>query len=211
MLKKRAQTYNDGICTVYKVGNVAEPGNMPKDGLTLRAGPLRYEERIVGMSRFWVAQQAQSRISRLIRTQRVRAVEESDVVIMEDGRQYRIKQLQYPPDVEPPSMDFSLERMEPAYPDARLASLSIGNLVLTPAFNMATFSFFATTTHESDIVSAAAVDAGAQIELTVNGIAHESGAAAEWNEGDNAVRITVTVPGISRTYTVTVTRTPAEG
>ncbi len=114
-MKPKTQTYNDGIVKIYSVGNIAAPGNMPKDGLTLKISPLRYEERIVGMGRYWTAMQAQAQIDRIIRVPRIESISSQDVAIPIDGKQYQIKQVQYVPDIEPPSMDLSLERLEAAY------------------------------------------------------------------------------------------------
>ena len=37
LMATKRQQYNDGeYSNVYKVGNVAQPGNMPKEGLTLK-------------------------------------------------------------------------------------------------------------------------------------------------------------------------------
>lgn len=114
-MKKKIQTFNDGIVKIYSVGNIAAPGNMPKDGLTLKISPLRYEERIVGMGRYWTAMQVQAQIDRIIRVPRIESISSQDVAIPIDGKQYQIKQVQYVPDIEPPSMDLSLERLEAAY------------------------------------------------------------------------------------------------
>lgn len=112
--KSPVQTFNDGIVNIYSVGNIAEPGNKPKDGLTIKVSALRYDERIVGMSRFWAAKQENTKIERLIRAPKIKSVEQHDVVVLE-GSQYDIVQIQYPQDVDPPSMDLSLERLEVAY------------------------------------------------------------------------------------------------
>ena len=114
-LKSLSQSFNDGITNIYSVGNIAQAGNMPNDGLTLKVGSLRYEERTVGMSRFWSALQEQTKIARLLRLPRVDSIDRADVVIPIDGKQYEIVQVQYPPDTEPPCMDLSLERLEVAY------------------------------------------------------------------------------------------------
>lgn len=113
--KTLTQTFNDGIVEIYSVGNISEQGNMPKDGLTLKVGPLRYEERTVGMGRFWTAAQAQVKIEQMLRVPRVNSISSQDIAIPKDGHQYKIVQIQYPPGVEPPSMDLSLERLEEAY------------------------------------------------------------------------------------------------
>jgi hypothetical protein len=114
-MKPKTQTFNDGIIKLYSVDNMAASGDLPKEKLILKIGPLRYEERIVGMGRFWTAMQAQAQIDRIIRVPRIESVSPQDVAIPIDGKQYRIKQVQYVPDVEPPSMDLSLERLEAAY------------------------------------------------------------------------------------------------
>lgn len=114
-MKKKTQTYNDGIVKIYSVVNIAASGDLPKEKLTVKVGSLRYEERIVGMGRFWTAMQVQAQIDRIIRVPRIESVSPQDVAIPIDEKQYRIKQVQYVPDVEPLSMDLSLERLEAAY------------------------------------------------------------------------------------------------
>jgi hypothetical protein len=112
----KRQQYNDGILRVYEVGNIAQPGNMPKQGLTLKLpNPLRYEELKVFDSKFWTASQDGTKIERLLRTPRVDKVVRDDKIIPIDGKQYKIVQIQYPVDVLPKSMDLSLERLEVAY------------------------------------------------------------------------------------------------
>lgn len=111
----KPQTFNDGVVYIYSVGNISEPGNMPKEGPTLKVGPLRYQERTVGMSRYWAAMQTQARIDLVLRMPQLRSVSLHDVVVPVDGDQYRIVQIQYPNDMESPVMDLSLQRLEAAY------------------------------------------------------------------------------------------------
>lgn len=111
----KPQTFNDGVANIYSVSNISSPGGMPKDGLTLKVGYLRYKERTVGMSRYWAAMQTQARIDLVLRMPQLRNVSLHDVVIPVDGEQYRIMQIQYPEDVEPAVMDLSLQRLEVAY------------------------------------------------------------------------------------------------
>lgn len=114
-LPTQTQSFNDGIVNIYSVKNTADAGNMPKkNGLTLKVGSLRFEERVVGMGRYWSALQEQSRIEQILRVPRINSVNVHDVAIL-NGQQYDIMQVQYPPDVEPPCMDLSLERLEVAY------------------------------------------------------------------------------------------------
>lgn len=108
------QQFNDGIVNIYSVGNIAQPGNMPKDGLKIKISNLRYEERTVGMGRYWTAKQEQAQIEQLIRVPRINSITTHDVAIL-NGEQYDIVQYQYIKGVEPPCMDLSLERLEVAY------------------------------------------------------------------------------------------------
>ena len=115
-IKNKPQEFNDGIVKIYKIKNAsAESGNMPKEGLTLKVGPLRYEERIVGMGRFWAAMQSQAKIDMVLRVPRIKSVSTQDIAIPIDKKQYEIKQIQYPRNVVPPVMDLSLERLEVDY------------------------------------------------------------------------------------------------
>lgn len=113
--KPKSQTFNDGICVIYSIKNIAQAGEKPKDGLAFKAGPLRYDERTVGMNRFWAAKQADARIDRLIRVPRIESVSTHDVAVLNSAEQYSLEQVQYPPDVDPKCMDLSLERINTKY------------------------------------------------------------------------------------------------
>lgn len=114
-MKQQTQTFNDGVVNVYSIGNISEPGNRPKEGLTLKVDPLRYEERTVGMGRFWTAMQAQVRVERILRVPRLDSISSQDVAVPNDGEQYKIVQIQFPKDVVPQCMDLSLERVDSNY------------------------------------------------------------------------------------------------
>jgi hypothetical protein len=114
-LKTQTQTYNDGVLSVYKVKNMAAPGDQVNEQLEVLIEPLCYEEMKVGITRFWAAKQEQLSIERLLRTPRIDTVRVGDVVIPIDGQQHKIIQVQYPSGIEPKSMDLSLERVGEAY------------------------------------------------------------------------------------------------
>ena len=114
-MPQKTQTFNDGVANIYSVENIASPGGMPKEALTIKAENIRYKERTVGMSRFWTAKQTNAKISRLLRMLRLSSVSSHDVVIPICGKQYKILQVQYPEDVYPPVMDLSLERLDASY------------------------------------------------------------------------------------------------
>jgi hypothetical protein len=107
-MKPTTQKYNDGLLTISKVSNTADAGELPVDGLTPKHTEISYDNRTVGMSRFWQGKQVDVRIDRLIRCPTLPDVHPLDVVTTEDGQTYQIEQIQYPKDVEPPSMDLSL-------------------------------------------------------------------------------------------------------
>lgn len=119
MLESKAQSFNDGVCTVYSVKNMAENGNTPIHQLVKKVGPLRYEERTVGVSRFYEAAAKQERIDRVLRVLRREEIGVLDVCIPKDGKQYQIKQVQYPQSVIPPVADLALERVESEYEFAK--------------------------------------------------------------------------------------------
>lgn len=95
----------------------------------------------------------------------------------------------------------------PAYPDARLASLAIGSLTLSPAFNKSVFVYEAATTNATNLITAVPKDGEATVEILLNDAEHTNGTAATWEEGENTVEITVTKDGETETYRVTVTKT----
>ena len=108
------QTYKDGVCAVYCTKNIAQPGKKAEYKLEPKVPLLRYDERTVGIKRFYTAMQADTRIDRLIRCPRLDSVSVHDVVMI-GGEQYDAEQVQYPTEVKPPSMDITLRRLEGRY------------------------------------------------------------------------------------------------
>lgn len=108
------QTYSDGLVKVYAVADTAEPGYKPVEGLTFKAA-LRYEERRLGIQRYYEGKQNQIQIERVIRVPRVNAVSSQDVAVTEDGEQYRIDLVQTVTDLYQESMDLTLSRIQQKY------------------------------------------------------------------------------------------------
>lgn len=109
-----SQSYPDGIVTIYAVTDSAQPGYQPQDTLQ-KKGTLRYEERRMGIQRYFSAAQNQVQISRVVRVPRRKEVSSQDVAVTEDGAQYRIELVQAVQDVFPPSMDLTLAKIEQVY------------------------------------------------------------------------------------------------
>jgi len=108
--KPTNQAFSDGLVRIYAVTNAAEPGKKPVDRLTIKHN-LRYEQRTVGVTRYYAAMQANVQVQSVLRCPRRSDVSTQDVAVPIDGRQYRIVQVQYPPDVMPPCMDLTLEEV----------------------------------------------------------------------------------------------------
>ena len=114
ILRSKAQRFNSGTVRIYTVTNSAEDGAKPVETLTL-VQKLRYHERTVGLTRYYEALQANVRVQYVLRCPRLTSVSTQDVAIPNDGRQYRIVQVQYPEDVQPPVMDLTLEEVAATY------------------------------------------------------------------------------------------------
>ena len=114
MLKTKFESYSDGVVGIYKVTDLAQPGDLPVEGLVLKQS-LRYKERTVGMTRYYAAMQNNIKVDFVIRCPEVRGLSEKAtdilVAILIDGQQYEVKQIQYIEDAVPKSMDLTLERM----------------------------------------------------------------------------------------------------
>lgn len=113
-MQHKAQSFNDGVVKVYSVTNTASDGDMPTEGISLKQ-TVRYHERTVGLTRYFAALQANIRVQYVLRCQRMRDISAQDVAVPNDGKQYRIVQIQYPEDTEPPVMDLTLEEVTADY------------------------------------------------------------------------------------------------
>ena len=112
--RTKTQTYNDGVVAIYDVDNAAEEGNLPQESLVFKER-LRYEERTVGMRRHYAAMQAGVKVENVLRCPRRDNVSTQDIAVPNDGKQYAIRQIQFPHDVAPASMDLTLELAEKVY------------------------------------------------------------------------------------------------
>jgi len=104
------QSFNDGIVKIYGVEDISTPGYAPKPKLKEKV-VLRYEKRVTGYNRYYVAKQANVQIDRTIRCPRLDSVTVLDVARTEDGEQYIIQRVQPVMDAYPASMDLSLSKV----------------------------------------------------------------------------------------------------
>lgn len=108
------QTFNNGAVDIYNVGNIAQRGNRPQDGLTSVKYHLRFRYDTIGVKRKYEAMQAQVELSELISIPMHRDISSQDIAII-NGKQYRIEQAQHKQDTLPPTTQLSLVRLEADY------------------------------------------------------------------------------------------------
>lgn len=104
------QPFNSGIVQIYRVSDEATPGYRPRPVRVL-VETLRYEERTLGLTRYYAAKEAQVEVQRVIRTPHRRGVSPQDIAVTEDGSAYRIDLIQGVSSF-PPSMDLTLTRYD---------------------------------------------------------------------------------------------------
>lgn len=96
----------------------------------------------------------------------------------------------------------------PASTNAKLNTIEIGSLTLTPTFDPDTTSYTASTTNAADVISVEPQKDSATIVITANEEDVENGDEIPWDTGSNTVEIEVTAEDgtTTKTYTVTVTK-----
>lgn len=137
-----SQCYNDGVVTIYDVRDEAVFGFLPSPVYQVKT-TLAYQERKLGIKRYYDARQNQVRVERVIRVPKPSGVFQpvegpepiritsQDAARTEDGKLYRIDLVQSVPDVYPPSLDLTLAVYEqnavyPPAPDPEPAPEDLG-------------------------------------------------------------------------------------
>lgn len=107
----KIQSYQDGYLSIMQaeLKDDPDPTKEQKEVLKTLFSKLYYDERTVGISRFYQGKQTDVKIDRLVRCPKQKTVSTTHYAVTEEGEQYYIRQVQYPVGVEPPSMDLSLE------------------------------------------------------------------------------------------------------
>lgn len=106
-----SQSFVDGLVWICEAEDTAEPGYKPEPKLR-RKVKLGYEERKLGIGRYYQAMQNQVHAERVIRVMRVKGISNQDYAETEDGTLYRIDLVQAVRDVYPPCLDLTLARTE---------------------------------------------------------------------------------------------------
>lgn len=106
--------FDGGQVDIYTIKNTALAGGKPKEALEFSASYF-FEERKVGVTRFYAALKSDVRIERLIRVWQDRDVLPGQICIIEE-LQYRIVQAQHGENEDGLKItDLSLERTREAY------------------------------------------------------------------------------------------------
>ena len=90
--------------------------------------------------------------------------------------------------------------------NADLSGLTIGTLSLTPSFDPDVTEYTATTSNDTNKVTATPADETATVKILVGETEIENASSATWQVGENTVTITITDGTVSKVYTVTVTK-----
>lgn len=113
-----SKSFNDGIISIFTVTDIAQPGRKPRLHLT-PVVTLKYEERRLGIQRYYSGQQNQTEVSRVLRVpEPPNEITNTMIAATENHKQYRIRLVQNVRDVYPPCYDLTLERItqEEEYP-----------------------------------------------------------------------------------------------
>lgn len=126
------QSCNDGVVRIYSVSDAAAPGWQPKPVPTLKV-TLRYQERTMGIQRYYAGMQNQVELRRVIRVPRAGDVTSQDIAVTEDDRQYRVDLVQAVQEVWPACVDLTLAAVEQVYDVSELDTEGTGERIATSA------------------------------------------------------------------------------
>lgn len=107
------ETFNDGIAYIYQIKDISKPGDRPclKPVLYRKHS---FEYRTIGVRRNYEAMQAEVRLDEMIKIHLDRGVSSQDVVVI-DGIQYSVVQVQHKTNTLPGTSLVTLQRREEYY------------------------------------------------------------------------------------------------
>lgn len=109
-----SQAFNDGVVRIYTIAALTPDGGVPKAELQERLR-LPYQERKLGIRRYYEAKQNQIQAERVLRIPAPgEDITSQDAARTEDGRLYRIDLVQRSTDTYPPTLDLTLAAYVPA-------------------------------------------------------------------------------------------------
>lgn len=105
-----SQSFVDGIVTIFRLTDTAKPGYRPSP-IPEKTAVLRYEERRLGLTRYYSARQVNVEVERVLRVPRGPGISPQDLAVTEDGREYTVDLVQTVEGVFPPCLDLTLSRV----------------------------------------------------------------------------------------------------
>lgn len=103
---------DEGKLTIYKLQNTTQAAHMPKEQL-VKLTEAYYAVKTIGFNRMYAAKAGNYRLDKLVRAYMTALPEAAKYVILEDGLQYRIGDINVIVDED--ACDLSLERLEKNY------------------------------------------------------------------------------------------------
>lgn len=103
---------DEGLLKIYNLQNTAPNGAMPVEKL-VKLDEAYYAVKTIGFNRMYAAKAANHHLDKLVRAYMTALPEAAKYVILEDGLQYRITDINVIVDED--ACDLSLERLESNY------------------------------------------------------------------------------------------------
>ena len=104
---------DEGILKFYNLANISTNGHMPKEQLVDLEVQAFYANKTIGFQRLFAAKGQNYKLDKLVRVYNTQLPEAAKYVILEDGRQYRIEDIQVIADED--ALELSLSRLEKYY------------------------------------------------------------------------------------------------
>ena len=110
----KPQKFNDGTLKIYKVVETAVDGDMPVETIVFQES-LRFHDLTLGLTRYYTSLHEGVTVSCVKRCPRKNAYSTTDtdllIAVLQDGKQYEIKLIQWPERVVPKCMDLTLVKV----------------------------------------------------------------------------------------------------
>lgn len=107
------ETFNNGVCTIYKLADVSKVGFRPRM-VAKFSKKFHFGYRTIGVKRNFEAEQAGIQLDELIEIPMDRSISTTNIVVINDVA-YEIKQIQHKNDTKPHTTWLSLVRTEVDY------------------------------------------------------------------------------------------------
>lgn len=101
-MQDKFETFNSGILELCQVRE-------NKIIRTVQAG-IRFGDKTIGVNRYWQAQVSSAKVDRLVAVQIIPDIEYDQIVLI-NGVQYKLLQIQFRQDTKPSTLLLSLERL----------------------------------------------------------------------------------------------------